>query len=246
MNIEMAWAEAESGAALDRRQIAQHAILEAIDLERAGVLGLVCLRIVAARHHDRRLVARRGQDLMRKNSDVEFFARRDLFAERAVRLDAMDRDVARIVVGGQQIFARAVDAAMHRPRRQRCDVAVRRERAGRRIDAERGGDVPGAGNGARAAVARHHVEKFLRRMRPDVLDIGAGRGHRISAGQRRAIDVDVVAGKLRTDALIEHRLGHGVLRRNVCISTLHGPAPENRKSIVRWSRPWLARLTEAC
>ena len=180
MEVEMARAEAEPIAAARSMQVRQHAVLEAIDLERAGVFRLAGFRIVAARDHDRGLVARRGQHLMRENADVELLARRDLFAERAVRLDAMDRDVARIIVRGEQIAARAVDAAMHRPRRQRrrppCGVSA--PEAGSMRNAVATCLVPGMVPGP--AVARHRVEKFLRRVRPDVLDVGAGDGDQAS------------------------------------------------------------------
>jgi len=36
------------------------------------------------------------------------------FADGAVAVDAMDGDVARVVVGGEQIFARSVDAGVNR------------------------------------------------------------------------------------------------------------------------------------
>jgi hypothetical protein len=58
----------------------------------------------------------------------------------------MDGDVARVVVGGEQIFARPVDAGVNRTRRQGLRLAVRCERARNRIDAEGIGQMRGAGN----------------------------------------------------------------------------------------------------
>src|SRR5262249_10445223 len=76
------------------------------------------------------------------------------------------------------------------------------------LDPERGRDVLGAGNGAWAAIARNHIEVWLGRMWPSVLYVGTRDRHRIPLDQRRAIHVDVVAGELPTDRLVEHRLRH--------------------------------------
>src|SRR5581483_4934544 len=46
------------------------------------------------------------------------------------------------------------------------------------------------------------------RMRPDVLDVGAGRAGSAAPRQRAAVDVNVVPKQLRPDALIEDRLRH--------------------------------------
>ena len=234
MKVEMARTEAQV-AGRDRGEVGQHAVGEAEHLERAGLFGLVGLGVVAARHQDSGAVARRGPQLMGEDAEVEPVRLRDRVADRAVGMDAMHRDIARVIVRGQQVPPRAVDAAMHRSRRQRCGRAVRRQRAARRIDAERGRDMLGAGDGARPAVARHHIEIVLRRMRPGVLHVGAGRGDRLAPGQGRSLGVDVVAEQLRPDALVEHRLAHGL------------PPPERlsascfHMSQVRFG-PWPSRL----
>src|SRR5690349_7052563 len=96
--------------------------------------------------------------------------------------------------------------------------------------------MPGARNGAGAAVARHHVEKLLRWMRPDILNVGAGRGDGVVPNQRRAFDVDVVAGKLWPDALVEHRLGHHSAPLTVC-ADLYIARPVERESKRPTSSP---------
>jgi hypothetical protein len=62
-------------------------------------------------------------------------------AEGAVALDAMHGDVARIVVGGEQIFADLSTLVMDRARRQRLRLAVRASRRRTRIDAEGAGKM---------------------------------------------------------------------------------------------------------
>src|ERR1700716_4419013 len=145
MEIEMPRAEAEPGPGRDRGDVAQHAVLEAVDLERAGVLGLAGGGIVAARHQDRGLVPRRGENLVGVYAGIWLAWLAHHVAERAVALDAMHRDVARIVVGGEQVFARGIDAGVDRTRRQRLRLAMGLQGAGLRIDAGRGGEGVCAG-----------------------------------------------------------------------------------------------------
>ena len=130
---------------------------------------------------------------------------RHLFAQRAVARDAVHADAARIVVGDQHEGAGAVDAEMDRARAQRRRRAMRRERAGRGIDAPRRRMVLVAGGAAETggAVARGDIEDRQRRMAPGVLHIGRHRRGTL-AGERAGVDIDVIERQIRPDAGIEH------------------------------------------
>jgi hypothetical protein len=62
-------------------------------------------------------------------------------ADDAVAVDAMHRDVAWVVVGGQQKLPDAIDADLNWPGRKRLRLVVRLQGSGGRIDAERICDV---------------------------------------------------------------------------------------------------------
>src|SRR5262245_45328287 len=64
MEVKVARTEAVAGTGGDRRLVAQDTVLEAEDLERAGVLGRAARGVVAARDHDHRLVSWRREDLV--------------------------------------------------------------------------------------------------------------------------------------------------------------------------------------
>src|SRR5262245_17928782 len=115
VEIEMPRPEAEPAAGRDRGEVGQRAVLEAVDLERAGILGLAAGGVVAARDQDRGAVSRCGKDLVRVDAGVGLARLRDLIADRAVPADAVHRDIARRIVGGQEIFAARVDAGVDRP-----------------------------------------------------------------------------------------------------------------------------------
>ena len=114
MEIEMPRPEAEPGSGRDRGQVRQRAALEAEKLERAGILRLATGGVVAARDQDRGLVSRRRADLMPVDAGIELVRLAYRFADGAVAVDAMDGDVARVVVSGEQIFAGPVDAGVNR------------------------------------------------------------------------------------------------------------------------------------
>ena len=138
VEIEMPRAEMHAVARLDRRELRQHAALEGECLDRAGVHRIVAGRIVAARDQDDLLVVRRRANLVGVFAGVEPVGLFHPLAERAVAVDAVDGERARVVVGGQQIFAGDVDAGVDRTRRQahrlaRAASARRsRDRCGRR------------------------------------------------------------------------------------------------------------------
>src|SRR5437016_1916684 len=87
-------------------------ILEVVDLQRAGVLGLGGFRAVASGDHDRRTIAGHGQHLVREDAHVDPAYLRHRRTDRVVEVDAMHGDVARIVVAGEGIRAGGVHAVV--------------------------------------------------------------------------------------------------------------------------------------
>jgi len=73
---------------------------------------------------------------MAVDAGIEFARLAHRLADGAVAVNAMHGDIARIVVGGEQIFAGAVDASVDRAGRQGLRLAMRREGARARIDAK--------------------------------------------------------------------------------------------------------------
>src|SRR5690348_1735920 len=71
MKIEMAWPEAHATAGRNRGAVGELSVLEGEDLERAGILGLVLLGVVAARDENGRRIVGRDADLMRIDARVE-------------------------------------------------------------------------------------------------------------------------------------------------------------------------------
>src|SRR5258707_6467758 len=61
------------------------------------------------------------------------------------------------------------------------------------------------GTAAGLAVARGHIEKSLRRMRPGILNVG-GKPHHILLGKGCALDIKIVKRELWPDAGVKHRL----------------------------------------
>src|SRR5262249_5183494 len=175
MKIEVPRPKAEAVARCDRRLLRQHTIVEAEDLERAGILRLAIPGIVAARHEDGALVRWGRADLVREDTTVRLRGLTDQVAERAIRVDAVYGGRAWEVEGSQQISPDRIDAAMDRARRQRLRLAVRRQGAGAGIDTEGAGQMRVAGNLSGTTVTRDDIEVACRWMRPGVLDIGRQR-----------------------------------------------------------------------
>src|SRR5262249_59336807 len=126
MEIEMPRPEAEPGSGRNRREVRQRAALETEELERAGILGLAAGGIVAARDQDCGLVPRRHADLMAVDAGIERARLAHRLADGAVAVDAMHGNIARVVVGGEQIFAGPVDAGVDRAGRQGLRLALLR------------------------------------------------------------------------------------------------------------------------
>jgi hypothetical protein len=58
-------------------------------------------RVIAARHQNDVLVVRRDANLVGENAGVEFVRLFNLVADAAVRINAMHREIGRIVVGDE-------------------------------------------------------------------------------------------------------------------------------------------------
>jgi len=71
VKIEVARAEAVAAVGRDRGAVRQLPVLEAVDLERARVLGLAAGSGIATRHQDGGVIGRRHTDLMAVNAAVE-------------------------------------------------------------------------------------------------------------------------------------------------------------------------------
>jgi hypothetical protein len=209
VEVEMAWPEAHAVAGLNRRETCQHAIPETESLDRTRVHRIVGRRVVAARNRDDLPVVRRGEDLVRVFAGVGRGRLIDALTQRAILVDTMDGQAARIVEGGEQIFAGFIDAGVDRPGGQRQRRAVRGQLTGRGVDPECIRHMLVARH-ARAAIARHHVEIRFRWMRPGILDVGRRR-YRTALDEGCVIYIDAVDGELRSDTRIEYIFDHGAL-----------------------------------
>jgi hypothetical protein len=190
------------------RQVA-YAILKGKRLERTGVHRIVAGRIVAARDQNHLLVVGRCPNLVGIFAGVEPIRLVHLCAKRAVTVDAMDREGARVVVGRQQIFAGNVNAGVDRTRRQVLRLPMRRQCACHRIDLQRVGKVLVARHSG-PTPARHDVEVSLRGMRPRVLDIGR-QVHGAAFLECGILDVHAIKRELAADARVECRFAFGGL-----------------------------------
>jgi len=124
MKVEMARAETKTVAGRDRSQVSQDAVIERECLDRAGILGLVRGGIVTARDQRDAAVGRRRENLARVDAGIEIWILRNPGADRAVGVQPMDGQAARIVVGGQQISAMRIDADMDGARPLRSGIAL--------------------------------------------------------------------------------------------------------------------------
>ena len=107
---------------------------------------------------------------------------------------------------------RHVDRARRQPNR----LAMRRQRAARRIDAERADMMLGAGGAvARRAAARRDVQITPRDMRPGILHAGRQRDA-FACSQGQCVHVDFVAREHRADIGVQrHFAGLGLRPRRL-------------------------------
>ena len=197
MEIEMARPEAVAAARRDRSLVGQEPVSVMEDLQRAGLLGLAAGGVVAPRHEDRQPVVRADPDLVAVNAGVDRPRLLDLLARGHVGIDPVHPDRARIAERDQQVLGGDVGRHVDRPGRQRDRIAVRRQRARRRIDAERRHVMLVAGRAhPRRAVARRDIEMPARGVRPGIMDIGR-QCHGAAPDQRSSFDIDTRIGSIR-------------------------------------------------
>ena len=200
-------AKAVAAAGRHRNLAGQQPVLVAEHLQRTRLLGLAGGGVMAARDQNRQPVVEADPHLMPVDAGVDRLALRDLGAGRDVGIDPIDLEAARIAERHQQVARRNVARHVDRPGRQRDRRPVRRQRAGRRIDAQCADMVLVADNAAdaRGAVARRDIEILPRGVRPSVMDIGR-QGDGGAPRQGRIVDIDFVMRQLRPDARVEHHV----------------------------------------
>jgi hypothetical protein len=186
----------------------QHAVLEREHFDGAGVFRLPAGGVVAARHQERGPVRWRGADLVGVDAGVRLCRLVHQIAERAVLVDVMHRDIARVVIGDERVFAGSVDADVNGARGQLPHRPVRGERAAGRIDAEGARDmgiafarIPAAG----LPIAGDNIKVAPRRMRPGVLHIG-WKNDRAPPDEYGCVHVKLIQRELRPDAGIVNGL----------------------------------------
>src|SRR5262245_37086814 len=110
----MPWTVADSAVAPDRQigERGQLPIFEAVKLECAGVLCLGGLRSVAASHHDDGAIARHRQNLVGEDAEVQLRFLRDVRADRSIAVNAVDGEVAWVVVTGEGEIAAGINAVV--------------------------------------------------------------------------------------------------------------------------------------
>lgn len=158
---------------------------------------------------------------MRENTGIEPGRLLHLRVERAVRVDTMHADHARIVVSSECVGAGGVNARVNGARGQHLCLAVQVQCAVR-LHAQCAQAVNLCGNGciARCAVARGGINKLPRRMRPHILNVGR-HGHRRARCQRGAIDIEFEVAQPGADALVQ-RTAAAARRARCCRASEQG------------------------
>src|SRR5262249_5056176 len=122
----------------DRHFVAQDAVLVVEYFQRAGILWLGRRAFIAAGYQDRQPVVRGHAHLMSEDARVDRAGLAHFLARREVLVDAVDAHSAWIVERHENEFGRYVRADVNGTRRQPYRRAVLAQRAGFRIDRERG------------------------------------------------------------------------------------------------------------
>ena len=204
MKVEMARTELHAVVGLDGCEVCQHPTAEMVDLDRAGVHWAVIRRVVAAGDHDHMRVVRRGADLVRVFAGIKRIRLAHLFTQRAVAVDPMHGERARVVIGGQQKLARQIEAGVNGARRQTLRLTVRRERARCGVDPQCMSEIPVAAHPGTAA-ARYGIKvRAARRMRPRVLHVRR-QDDAAAPRERGGLYIQAVPRELASDAGIECR-----------------------------------------
>src|SRR5579862_4919032 len=196
MEIEVPRPEAVATIWLDLSQIRQHAVLEAVDMQRTGVFGLVCFAVLSACHDDDGLVARRRADLMKVDALLQIVRLGHLVADAAIGVDAVNTDARRKIVRDENKSAASIDAVIDRPPAQLYHVAELREFAVAADPKRR--QVMLVTRKSRTAGTRGYIEKFPRWAGPRILD-AARHFDRAAFGQRIGANIDHVVSEFSPD-----------------------------------------------
>jgi hypothetical protein len=196
VEVDVVRSEAVTAVWRDRHLTAQQPVFVLENLERARLFWFADRGVMTTRDEDRQPVVRADPHLVPVDARVDGFRLTHFVTGGCIGIDAIDPDPTRIAEGDQQVLGRDVRRYMDRAGRQRYRLAVRRERAGSRIDAERRHVMRVARHSdTRRAVARCHIEMPARRMRPGVMHIGRQRDG-VAPDQRGSLDVDVILCEL--------------------------------------------------
>ena len=90
MEIQMARAEAETGAGPDRLKRSEDSIVETEDVNRTRVLRFRRSRVIASRNHDHALIRGHGANLVRVDSRIKPRGLVNQLAQSAIRVDPVN------------------------------------------------------------------------------------------------------------------------------------------------------------
>src|SRR5262249_51967979 len=108
MEIDVARSKSEPATRCNRASRREQSLFESEYLERAGILGLLFLLVVATSDETRETVRGIDPNLMGVDAGVERFGLRNQFADGSVRADTMHRHCARVVISREQILRRHI------------------------------------------------------------------------------------------------------------------------------------------
>ena len=224
MEVDVARAEAVTAVGRDNLGMRQHAVLEGESPQRPRILGLAALRLVAAVGDHDRAPRRRHPHLVRIGTELEARRLPDFRSQRAVAIDAVDREPApRQVVRVDRVTAPRIETDVDCAMRERLRRSVRREAARRRVDAVRG-YVVHVRLEPRATIAGGQVQVLARRMRPSLLH---ERRHADGTARREGsgLDIDSVMRDFVVDCTVEHHSGvHVDSRPSIDFARYHEPS----------------------
>jgi len=206
MKIQMPRPEAIPTVGCDRYAVAQHAVVEVEQLQRARFFRLAVGGVMAAADQDYLAIVRRRTHLVREDARIDRARLRDFGARAAIGIDPIDADRAGVVERHQDVARWNIGRHVNRSRRQRDGRSMLAERPRCSIDAQRrhvmiGARRPHPGR----AVAGRDIKKLPRCMRPGVLHIRQ-QTDGVAARQRRRVDVDIILRQLRSDIGVQPHL----------------------------------------
>ena len=233
MEVDVTRAEAVTAVGRDNPGIRQHAVVEGESPQGTRIFGLAVFRLVAAVDDHHRTPRRRHPHLVRIGTELEARRLFDFRSQRAVAIDAVDRQPAlRQIVRVDRVTARRIETDVDCAMRQRLRRSVRRKAARRRVDAIRA-DVVDVPLQPRATIAGGQVKMFARRMRPSLLHQrrnADGTARRKGSG----LDINLVMRDVVVDCAVEHHPGvHVDFLPHIIFSTTVPTRPSPGASTLR-------------